>query len=105
MDMDLRVKERVNAGVQLLDEHCPGWHEHINPDILCIWSIKFCVLGQIFGSYGRGVSRLQLMRPQSYGFHIIQNEHSPGDDVRDELKQLERAWKRHIRQKQALASA
>ena len=46
---------KVDNGVALLDRHEPGWHHHIDLSDLDICSANRCIMGQLYGSYERGV--------------------------------------------------
>lgn len=50
--------ERIARGINLLDEVNPGWLDEINPYRLNINSASDCVLGQVYGNYHRGLSKL-----------------------------------------------
>ena len=56
----LRLRERVQAGVNLLDQKGPGWDQRIDPHGLNIAHLRCCVLGQLFGDYGLGLFKLNL---------------------------------------------
>lgn len=45
-------------GAALLDEKLPGWADKIDLDAFVITSIYSCVLGQLYGGYGRGLGEL-----------------------------------------------
>lgn len=55
---ELTVDERVRNGVAFLDEHVPGWREKVDPAALDQESVCRCVLGQLFGTWGKGVLHL-----------------------------------------------
>jgi hypothetical protein len=76
------VRQRVAAGVSLLDElGPPGWREKIRPNSLDM--VHNCVLDQIFGDWDRGLEILNLKGrgPEDYGFCPIYSE----PDDRDRL--------------------
>lgn len=54
------LRERVEAGVNLLDQKVPGWAERIDVYTLNIASTRCCVLGQLFGDFGLGLFKLYL---------------------------------------------
>lgn len=54
----MTVEERVQAGAQLLDSHLPEWRARVVLDTLDIADWRWCVLGQVFGTYSIGVEEL-----------------------------------------------
>lgn len=54
------VIERVRAGATFLDSQVVGWAEKIDPDSLDIESCTTCMLGQLFGHFGRGYGKLEI---------------------------------------------
>jgi hypothetical protein len=47
------AEPRVADGARLLDLVRPGWEEKINIDELDMSSGRWCVLGQVYGSYAK----------------------------------------------------
>lgn len=68
--LNVRAKARVAAGAALLDELTPGWWRKVRSKTLDIASTQYCVTGQLFGSYARGLEALHLDNEQApeYGF-------------------------------------
>lgn len=62
------VAERVALGVALLDEKCPDWVNRIDLSRLDIASCNRCILGQLFGDFGRGYEPLDIWTAEPYGF-------------------------------------
>ncbi len=60
----------VNFGAQLLDSKQPGWAERINLESLDLTHYKYCILGQLYGTYGEGISELGWDIPFSHGFAV-----------------------------------
>lgn len=52
------MKLCVERGAQLLDAMYPGWYKIVNTSTLDIGAYNYCVLGQVFGSYGEGLDVL-----------------------------------------------
>lgn len=52
------LRDRVNRGTALLDQHEPGWADHINTALLDLWGCDVCVLGQLYGGYKQGIREL-----------------------------------------------
>lgn len=47
------IAERVQAGVEFLNEKMPGWEKKINLDTLDLADGRHCILGQIFAAYAK----------------------------------------------------
>jgi hypothetical protein len=58
----------VDAGAALLDERLPGWRDAVDPTRLVLTDPCNCVLGQVFGEYGRGLDLLAIDNPALFGF-------------------------------------
>jgi hypothetical protein len=56
--------QRVQAGALFLDEQMPGWEKRINVGYLDMLHPRYCILGQLFGYYFAGQSRLQINTPE-----------------------------------------
>lgn len=54
------IAERVEAGAAFLDERHPGWVDDIDTEKLDLIDCRVCVLGQLFGSFSRGLDTLDL---------------------------------------------
>lgn len=53
------MRQRVNTGATLLDQHEPGWASRIHTARLDLWSTADCVLGQLYGDgYNEGLAIL-----------------------------------------------
>lgn len=59
-DWNLTNKQRVDAGMKMLDSKEPDWYRNISTDVLDLMSTQACVLGQLYGSYGAGQAKLNL---------------------------------------------
>lgn len=61
-ESELRNKLRmfVAAGVELLDNHRPDWRQEVNSDQLDVFDADTCILGQVFGDFGEGLTQLDL---------------------------------------------
>lgn len=63
--------ERIESGAALLDRQSPGWFRRIDLARLDMKSCTFCILGQLYGSYGNGQRSLgihYLGGPAAFGF-------------------------------------
>lgn len=68
-------------GATFLDEQIPDWYTIVNPATLDIGRSDNCVVGQLFGSYWNGISKLNLLcdspgedayaKRVSYGFSVM----------------------------------
>lgn len=56
----MKCKDEVRAGMALLDDYYGDdrWVDKIDLPSLSLTSIRHCVLGQLFGSYGVGTMKL-----------------------------------------------
>lgn len=107
--MAVRIeKTRAKLGARLLDLFVPGWHKRIKVKDLRLASCTSCVLGQLFGEYGKGAETVFAMRSgtsatnlnayvtgqseasEEAGFVI--NHQSPENNYGN----LTEAWKREI---------
>lgn len=86
------IIERVDNGIKELDHHVPGWRDKVNCAILDVYSLKDCVVGQVFGSYDAGDRVLDLddTKARYYGF----DAENPND--KEEYENLTNEWKRRI---------
>ena len=68
--IDKRVKDRVQKGIDLLQEkHGADWVDKIDLKSLNLGSTTECVLGQVYGDYHDGLKELQLHGESAkYGF-------------------------------------
>ncbi len=79
-----RLATGVGRGIELLDQHVPGWHRQLRVADLDIDDPWRCVLGQLFGSYLDGKEALDINGDgPRYGF--------AGADP-DEDRLLTRMW-------------
>lgn len=53
-------EERVATGAALLDKINPNWYTRIDSGSLDLLSTRYCVLGQIYGSYSKGLDELYI---------------------------------------------
>lgn len=116
----------VDRGAALLDRLCPGWADRIDPARLDFRRPKTCLLGQLYGTYARGRTRLKSAcwlhlnaqdcnhlhdHPEHYGLAL-----DPAA-IRDIAAQgfafsklvcngyLTAAWTRHVRPRRAAGGA
>jgi hypothetical protein len=63
------IPKNVQRGVALLDERLPGWRRNVSRDVN-LASDCDCVLGELFGSYSKGLDVLNLSGAEAerYGF-------------------------------------
>jgi len=96
-------RERVRAGVELLDRKLPGWWRKIDLTTLDIGSGSRCVCGQLDGGCWAVLAYrlLEGDKPSSHGFAA---EHS-WLLVRREYHRLTGVWKEEISARRAAADA
>lgn len=61
----MRIPANAVRGAALLDERLPGWRAEIDVDRLDLGNTCNCVLGELFGSYDRGLKMLGLYDSQA----------------------------------------
>lgn len=49
------AEARVSLGAGFLDDASPGWHRKVDTDKVDLFSASKCVLGQVYGSFTRGI--------------------------------------------------
>lgn len=64
-------EEQVRRGMALLDERVTGWDRQLNLTTLDINSYFSCVLGQLYGSYMRGMRMLDLTNEEGVGHGFV----------------------------------
>jgi hypothetical protein len=87
-DFQLAAKK----GAALLDEHHPGWARAIHQINLDLGDSTYCVLGQLYGDYHRGLSELEIPDSDELGFNLVVRR--PWDWVK-----LTKAWVGQIRER------
>lgn len=92
---------RITAGAKLLDRNVSGWEDRIDLDKLDLSTHDCCMLGQLFGSYSKGLEDLNIGNPSRYGF-FTGTTHGPRTQ-RDFLQydKLKRIWTNLIRKRTA----
>jgi hypothetical protein len=84
------AEEKVRNGATFLDEHDPGWRERINLDEFYFFSSHHCVLGQLYGSFGRGKEILNITWDKAFRFGFDNETFASG-------QQIQEAWINEIR--------
>lgn len=84
------VREAAARGIKLLDEYGPkNWTEQLHPGDLNLGSCAQCILGQVYGDFGRGTWALGAalglasdadFHAPAYGFDIPGYPDDYGDD-------------------------
>lgn len=57
------IRERVERGIAYLDRMTPGWDQRIDLEMLDMNSCTRCVLGQLYGDYEHGLTKIGLRAP------------------------------------------
>jgi hypothetical protein len=89
----INAPSKAAQGAVLMDKHCPGWAEHINPTKFTIESTLNCVLGQIYGNVEKGLTALGFGLENSryildrYGFAA-----STIGGLKKNIQQLDDEW-------------
>lgn len=101
LSLRFAIAGRVDLGVELLDGFLPTWRDNIDTERLNLGSDRYCVLGQLFGSYADGVRRLGLaqMGRESFdrGFLAAAGD-SEAYGLAFEYKELTAAWKKILKE-------
>jgi hypothetical protein len=83
---------RAAAGASFLDQQSPGWHRQMDTGSLNIARSDRCALGQLYGSYHRGLQVTgTASRSAELGFAASGSTGNP-----DEYTRLTQAWVREI---------
>ncbi len=92
--MKTQLALAVKKGVYLLDEQFPEWKQNINQDTLELSSGYSCVLGQLYGSYDRGLCIVGVEDAWEYGFNYPLNR----DDENSAAiwRALNELWLEHL---------
>ncbi len=95
MNRDEYLAACVVRGATLLDAQRPGWDQRISTATLDLADNCHCILGQLYGTYARGVSAwslgLDLHGAEERGFHA----RGGGSNFR----KLEALWVAEIRRR------
>lgn len=78
---NMSVASYVWAGVNLLDAEHPGWESQIDISQLDIESSRVCILGQLYGRYDVGKSRLGITSGTEYGFCYSNPSSYPAEEL------------------------
>jgi hypothetical protein len=92
--VDALVKERVLRGIELLNEHIPGWEDRIDCQHLLLANADQCVLGQLFGDYEEGTSALELSTEDAVDHGFLLSDYDGGAGINYTL--LTHSWKQEI---------
>lgn len=96
-----RLCKNVADGAKLLDKVFPDWHLKVDPNKLKIRRCRDCVLGQLYGNFGEGLTRLmnidddELVQAIGYGFAYD----ARSDYLEAGEYSLEEIWIQEIRQR------
>ena len=85
---------RLSEGIKLLDRSVKEWRKIIDPVTLDMGDTKLCILGQLFGSYNRGLTHLNLALNdgETMGFYINLNSFYEVKNKERLLILLSNAW-------------
>lgn len=95
------LMDRVTKGGTLLDSLTPGWDEEIDVPMLNIESDHDCTLGQIFGSFRRGVWEIEKATGSALDTVANGFSKSPGCS----FDELTRAWRVFISRRRCFLKA
>jgi hypothetical protein len=87
------IKSRIEKGIQLLDHRRPDWLDSIDIDRLDMKLSEHCMLGQVFGSFDKGMSALNLSDDDAVRCAFKLNR----AELTTEIPVWNREWKRALR--------
>ncbi len=94
--MNISISERVQNGVNLLNDYAGDWFWMVNLDLLDITSPEECILGQLFGSFQNGTRDLGFSYDQYTqslnGFEMVDSEYR-SEHVASIQAQIEDEWR------------
>lgn len=101
-DTQARMQANVDRGAALLDKHNPDWRTKIDVNKLDVMCGDYCILGQLYGGYAKGLSNLALYDKPGriihewadwYGFDILFDGY---DDCGEIYTLLTKLWKEKL---------
>lgn len=91
---------RAARGAAHLDAVRPGWHHRVDTDTLNIASGGRCALGQVYGSYGAGLTQGHVgSAAPSFGMVAMTS------NIDAEYRALTEAWVREVENRRVLVTA
>jgi hypothetical protein len=94
--LNISISERVQNGVNLLNDYAGDWFWMVNLDLLDITSPEECILGQLFGSFQNGTRDLGFSYDQYTqslnGFEMTHGEYT-SESVASIQAQIEDEWR------------
>lgn len=99
---DQLLKDHVSLGATLLDRAEPEWAAMVDVDGLNLNETDLCILGQIFGTYDKGLQALNMAEGTSaalHGFNLHETLVSQDNDDlwNTYMKKLAEFWKEEIK--------
>ncbi len=92
----------VAEGVRLLDTHEPGWESQVDLASLDMFSPHYCMLGQVFGSFGVGVSALGIEWGDTAETGFIISDGVPEMFRRDAYDRLGETWREIVMERRQM---
>jgi hypothetical protein len=66
------IETVLDNGEKLLNARVPGWRDRVDPEILTMWDVTRCILGQVFDrGFGAGMNELGLETGFPFGFDAV----------------------------------
>lgn len=97
--MNISISERVQNGVNLLNDYAGDWFWLVDLETLDITSPENCILGQLFGSFQNGTRDLGFSYDQYTqslnGFEMTHVEYTSGSALSIQA-QIEDEWRTAI---------
>lgn len=87
--MTNKYTQKVQRGIEFLDENEPGWRQWIEIESLNLGDCEACILGQLFGTFDLGIGHygLSCEKEEILGFNMWGNQNN------EDWQQLTQAWK------------
>lgn len=94
------IADRVAKGISMLNAQDPNWRDWVDFETLELSSLGECILGQVFGSWGRGTEALNITGHRSAqtenGFDLSEDEYY-SEEVNDLWAELQSEWIKQIK--------
>ena len=100
-DAEAIIREYVWKGELLLDEMNPGWAPDIDRHQFNITRCDSCLLGQLYGEFGRGVVKLNIAA-DAFGFDLSDQFYEDDFDDHWAWQKLQEVWNETLDRKLAV---
>lgn len=91
---ELTVQQRVQNGIDRLNEYRPNWHKSVTPEHIAMDDSCDCVIGQLFGRWSKWCQLMHVESSWRLGFDAKGGLNC--EDTSDDFAALEAEWVRRI---------